>query len=881
MKRRLLVGAAVILLVLVTGVSIALAVGTASVSFSGPTTVEVGKTYTYNYTLQVNSACAANANIVVGGAFEKLSGGSGIFYDSIEKGNTTATLYGSVTVRVRSDVNAGTPGTITLGDNSKGIYLVYQNGVLQTPVEFDVTGSLTAAVAPTATATAIGYDSVRLTWNAMTGATGYEIFRSVGVNGGLTLYDTTTQPSFLDTGLATGTPYYYRIRPYRMNGEAKVYGGLTGVLSATPTLSTVTNPVAATTEYNVITLTWNTVPGATGYEVFRSVGVNGGLTLYKTITEASYQDTGLPSGTTCYYRIRAYRTVGSTKIYGGLTGTAFSTTKTLGTVINAKAATTDFNVITLTWNAVTDASGYEIFRSVGVNGGLTLYKTVTDATYVDTGLLSGTTYYYRIRAYRTVGETKVYGGLTGTIYSTTRTLGTVMNAKAVLGAYDSIDVTWNAVVDATGYEIFRSMGVNGGLTLYDTTTVPSFTDTNLTTGTPYYYRMRAYRLVGESKVYGGLTGTVSATPTLGTVVNATAVAVNPVSIGLTWNAVPGATGYEIFRSVGVNGGLTLYRTITEVSYTDTGLVTNTSHYYRIRAYRMVGETKVYGGLTGTVSAMPILGTITNPKAVASDPVSIDLTWNAVPDATGYEIFRSVGVDGGLTLYKTTTDPSYTDTGLTTGVACYYRMRAYWTSGDTTVFGGLTGTVSAMPILGTITNPKAVASDPVSIDLTWNAVPDATGYEIFRSVGVDGGLTLYKTTTDPSYTDTGLTTGVACYYRMRAYWTSGDTTIYGGLTGTISATPALGTVTNAKATASSSARVDLAWNAVSGATGYEIFRSVGVNGGLTLYKTTTDPSYADMALTKDVIYYYRIRAYWASDGTTIYGGLTNTVSAKAI
>ncbi len=883
MKRYILAGLAVVMLLLIAGAAIALAAGNAVVAFSGPTTVEIGKTYTYTYTMTVNGAAAANANIVVGGAFEKVSGGAGLFYDTIPQ-NSWGSVSGSVTVRVKSNAAAGSTGTISVNTQTSKCAFIGLPPNYDVVIT-DVTGSIAANVVlstPAATAAATNYNTINLSWNAIPDATGYEIFRSVGVNGGLTLYATTSSPSYSDTGLATGTTHYYRIRAYKTVGETKLYGGLTGTLSATPVLGTVTNARAAVSDYNIIDLTWNSVAGADGYEVFRSVGVNGGLTLYRTISATSLSDTGLATGTAHYYRVRAYRMVGGTKVYGGLTGTVSATTPTLGAVTNAQAVSGGYVSINLTWNAVADATGYEIFRSVGVNGGLTLHTTTTSASYTDAGLASGTTHYYRVRAYRTIGGTKVYGGLTNTVSATTRALGTVTNPLAVSGGFNRINLTWNAVTDATGYEIFRSVGVNGGLTLHTTTTSASYTDTELTTGTPCYYRIRAYRMVGETKIYGGLTGTIWATPVLGAVTYAQIATSEYNVIDLTWNAVTDATGYEIFRSVGVNGGLTLYATTASASYTDAGLVSGTTHYYRVRAYRMIGETKIYGGLTNTLWATTrTLGAVTNAQAEAGGYDSIGLTWSTVTDATGYEIFRSVGVNGGLTLHDTTTSASYTDTGLDTGKTCYYRIRAYRTVGETKVYGGLTGTIWATPVLGTVTNAQAASGGPDRIALTWNAVAGADGYEIFRSVGVNGGLTLHTTTASASYTDTGLTTGTACYYRIRAYRMVGGTKVYGGLTGTVSATPVMVSVTNARAVPGGYDSIDLTWNAVTGADGYEIFRSVGVNGGLTLYTTTTAASYTDTGLDTGTTCYYRIRPYWMSGETKVYGGLTGTISATPV
>lgn len=87
----------------------------ASVSFSGPYKQELlaGKTYTINYTFKVSGVCVANANVSVGGVFEKVSGGANLFHDSLPK-NKTKSYKGSIKVRVKAGAAKGAKGTIKL-----------------------------------------------------------------------------------------------------------------------------------------------------------------------------------------------------------------------------------------------------------------------------------------------------------------------------------------------------------------------------------------------------------------------------------------------------------------------------------------------------------------------------------------------------------------------------------------------------------------------------------------------------------------------------------------------------------------------------------------------------------------------------------------------
>jgi hypothetical protein len=73
---------------------------------------------------------------------------------------------------------------------------------------------------------------------------------------------------------------------------------------------------------------------------------------------------------------------------------------------------------------------------------------------------------------------------------------------------------------------------------------------------------------------------------------------------VSWNAVDGATGYDIWRSAYPTSGWTYYKQTTGLSVTNTFLTLGRTYYYHIRAYRTVGGVKYYGPFTAVVSAKP-------------------------------------------------------------------------------------------------------------------------------------------------------------------------------------------------------------------------------------------------------------------------------------
>ena len=163
------------------------------------------------------------------------------------------------------------------------------------------------------------------------------------------------------------------------------------------------------------------------------------------------------------------------------------------------------------------------------------------------------------------------------------------------------------------------------------------------------------------------------------------------SIKLTWNkTVNGANGYAVYRSTSKDGKYTLRKTITSkntIEFTDTGLDTNTTYYYKVRAYRMIADKKKYGSYSEIVCAKPVLSK--TKITVSSKSKKATIKWNKVLGASGYKVYSATSSDGTYSLKKTITSIntlSYTNTNLVSGKTYYYKVRAYRNVNGNVVYG---------------------------------------------------------------------------------------------------------------------------------------------------------------------------------------------------
>ena len=170
----------------------------------------------------------------------------------------------------------------------------------------------------------------------------------------------------------------------------------------------------AVTSTGPITLSWSGSSGASSYNVFR--GTASGSITTKTLLAArvsgtSYTDTPALAGPTYYYQVTALNDSGqsspSTEVSASLT--SFTLT---GSAISSQ------NV--LTWAAIPNATSYTVYRgavsSTGISGKTAIATGVTLATYTDTTVTTGNTYYYQVEAIYPAGTAPVYPA--GTVVST-------------------------------------------------------------------------------------------------------------------------------------------------------------------------------------------------------------------------------------------------------------------------------------------------------------------------------------------------------------------------------------------------------------------------------------------------------------------------------
>ena len=166
-------------------------------------------------------------------------------------------------------------------------------------------------------------------------------------------------------------------------------------------------------------MSWGKVSGAQYYQVYRSTSKTGSYLYVATVSgsSSSYTNKRLTNGKTYYYKVRAYRVVNGTNVYSGYSGMV-SAKPVLATPTGIKASKVSTTSTKISWSKVSEASGYEVFRASSSKGSYVKVGTVSGSTlsYTNKALKKGKTYYYKVRAYKTVSGKKIYSNYSSYVY---------------------------------------------------------------------------------------------------------------------------------------------------------------------------------------------------------------------------------------------------------------------------------------------------------------------------------------------------------------------------------------------------------------------------------------------------------------------------------
>jgi uncharacterized repeat protein (TIGR02543 family) len=351
-----------------------------------------------------------------------------------------------------------------------------------------------------------GYDTITLEWTNVKDASSYIIQQefSPGVWGNL-LEVPSGENQYTIKWLEVGKTYRFKIKSVKWVESHVLFSEPTAAVSGTTVLTPIASVKATPISYDKVKVSWQPSSEADCYEIYRSDSQSGTYTFVDSVArdQNSYTILNVPTGKQQYYSVRSVSYRNSHKTLSAYSTPARATTFLNRISSTIKASAPSAISAKIEWVKVSGATGYEVLRSTSSSGTYSLVSSTTDNRVINTNLLTGKTYYYKVRAYRMVSGKKVFSSYSN-IVNTRPILAKPYKLAVSKGSSTSGKLTWSKVSYAHGYEIYRSKSSKGTYSRLKTITngvTVSYKNTGLLRNKTYYYKVRAYRIVNGKKVY--------------------------------------------------------------------------------------------------------------------------------------------------------------------------------------------------------------------------------------------------------------------------------------------------------------------------------------------------------------------------------------------
>ena len=374
----------------------------------------------------------------------------------------------------------------------------------------------------------------------------------------------------------------------------------------------------------------------------------------------------------------------------------------------------------------------------------------------------------------------------GTSYKSSYTdklvLASVSGVKLAGRAADALRVSWNRNTSADGYivEIYKDGAwARAGKITTDSTT--DFKVTGLKASTFYKFRVKAYKMSGNTAVYSDYGTTLTARTNPSVITGAKLAGRAADALRISWDRNTSADGYiiEIYKDGAWSRAVkTTNNSIT--TYRAEGLKASTVYKLRVRAYKMDGTAAYYGNYSAEVTARTNPSVIKGAKLAGRAADALRISWERNTSADGYivEVYK----DGAWSRAVKTTSNSittYRAEGLKASTVYKLRVRAYKMSGTVAYYGNYSAEVTARTNPSVMTGVKIGGTAKDALRINWSKNTSAQGYIV--EMAQNGEWVRVAKITDNSTTTfrkAGLAKNTSYRFRVCAYHMSGSTPLYG-------------------------------------------------------------------------------------------------------
>jgi fibronectin type 3 domain-containing protein len=374
--------------------------------------------------------------------------------------------------------------------------------------------------------------------------------------------------------------------------------------------------LAAQSGYQQIGLTWKPTGIATSYNVYRGTASAGesATPIATGVTTTSYTDTGITGTTTYYYKVAAVNSIG------------------VGALSNEASAASSHSVAFVKTDTSTQGSWKGVYGGDGFNiVGDTSANNPTNASYASGSVSGNTLHTWVASSILAPAMQKTAAGAPDRVASCWYNASSITFDLTIIGSPRQValylldwdhngraetitisDATTNAVLDTRsassfGNGVYEVWNING------------------------HVKITVARTAGPNCVVSGMlfgTGAGSSAPASPSTFTATP---SSNKVALSWSASTGATSYNVYRgsAVGAEGVTPIATGVTATTYSDTGVTSGSTYYYKVVAVNAVG------GSSGSVEASALVPAAT--AAFVKTDTSTLGSWKSVYGLDGLNI----------------------------------------------------------------------------------------------------------------------------------------------------------------------------------------------------------------------------------------------------
>ena len=469
-------------------------------------------------------------------------------------------------------------------------------------------------------------------------------------------------------------------------------------------------------------------------------------------------------------------------------------------------------------------------------------------------------------------------------YTEMLTLEAVKNFRVSTKSSDKLELAWDINSSAQGYIIEYYDGQDWVEAIKTpANNYLSCTFESLSEDTGYQFRIKAYNGTAESTYTELTVATTAEKPD--SVIGFGKKSSQSNSITLQWKESADADGY-ILEQYKDNKWVQIRKTASsdDVSYTVSGLTPGASFKFRIKAYRNTNENGVlYSEYSDTLSAFTVLSSVTGVKLGGRAADALRVNWTKNADADGYIVEMYQG-NKWVRVAKITSNSTTTfrKAGLKASTVYKFRVKAYKMSGKTALYGAYSAELSARTNPSVMTGAKLGGRAADALRINWAKNTSADGYIVEMYQGNKwvrvGKITNNSTTT---FRKAGLKASSVYKFRVRAYKMSGKTALYGNYSATVTARTNPSIVNGVKIGGKAKDALRVNWTKNTSAQGYIVEMYKGGKwvrvAKITNNNTTT---FRKAGLAKNTTYKFRVKAYYMSGKTALYGNY-GSVSGRTL